>query len=82
MVEVPERDALRAVPHRAKIGTEIYYPVPFHQQACFGYLGHKTGDFPVAEAAAARVLALPVYPELPEAHQARVVEAIGAFYEG
>ena len=35
----------------------------------------------MAEAAAARVLALPVYPELPEAHQARVVEATAAFYQ-
>ena len=80
VVEVPERDALRQYLTEQKIGTEIYYPVPFHQQACFGYLGHKAGDFPVAEAAAARVLALPVYPELPEAHQARVVDAIAAFF--
>ena len=55
--------------------------MPFHRQACFADLGYKTGDFPVAEAAAARVLALPVYPELPAAHQARVVDAIAAFYE-
>ena len=78
VVEVPERDALRQYLTEQKIGTEIYYPVPFHRQECFNYLGYKDGDFPVAEAAAARVLALPVYPELPEAHQARVVEAIAA----
>ncbi len=80
VVEVPERDALRQYLAEQKIGTEIYYPVPFHRQECFKYLGYKDGDFPVAEAAAARVLALPVYPELPEAHQARVVEAIAGFY--
>jgi dTDP-4-amino-4,6-dideoxygalactose transaminase len=80
VVEVPQRDALRQYLTEQKIGTEIYYPVPFHRQECFKYLGYKDGDFPVAEAAAARVLALPVYPELPEAHQARVVEAIGRFY--
>ena len=81
VVEVPERDALRQYLTEQKIGTEIYYPVPFHRQECFQYLGYKDGDFPVAEAAAARVLALPVYPELPEAHQARVVEAIAALLQ-
>ncbi len=82
VVEVPRRDALRQYLTEQKIGTEVYYPVPFHRQECFQYLGYKDGDFPVAEAAAARVLALPVYPELPAAHQARVVEAIAAFYRG
>jgi len=81
VVEVPERDALRQYLSEQKIGTEIYYPVPFHKQECFADLGYTPGDFPVAEAAAARVLALPVYPELPAAHQARVVEAIAAFYK-
>ena len=82
VVRVPERDRLRAHLEAAGIGSEVYYPVPFHLQECFADLGYQAGAFPVAEAAALSSLALPIYPELTEAQQAAVVEAIGHFYRG
>ena len=82
VIRVPQRDKLRAHLDAAKIGTEVYYPVPFHLQACFASLGYKPGAFPEAEAAANDSLALPIYPELTEAQQAAVVNAIRTFYRG
>jgi dTDP-4-amino-4,6-dideoxygalactose transaminase len=76
VVRVADRDRVRAALDARGIGNEVYYPVPFHLQECFLPLGYREGDFPVAEAAAAEVLALPIYGELTEAQQAEVVEVL------
>jgi dTDP-4-amino-4,6-dideoxygalactose transaminase len=80
VIRAPERDGLRARLADAGVGTEIYYPVPFHLQECFAGLGYEAGDFPVAEAAAADSLALPIYGELSEEQQRHVVEQIADYY--
>jgi dTDP-4-amino-4,6-dideoxygalactose transaminase len=76
IVRVPQRDRVRAFLSDRGIGTEIYYPVPFHLQECFSSLGHTRGDFPHAEAAADSTLALPIYGELSADQQASVVAAL------
>jgi dTDP-4-amino-4,6-dideoxygalactose transaminase len=76
IVCVPDRDGVRAALSARQIGTEIYYPVPFHLQECFADLGYARGDFPHAERAADSSLALPIYGELSADQLEAVVEAM------
>jgi len=80
VLRVRNRDGLIAYLKQHDIGAEIYYPVPFHLQDCFSYLGYKLGVFPESERAARETLAIPIYPELNLDQQQQVVEAISDFF--
>ncbi|MGD9949972.1 MAG: DegT/DnrJ/EryC1/StrS family aminotransferase, partial [Desulfobulbus sp.] len=64
VIHVPQRDALRQFLMDNSVGCEIYYPLCLHQQECLQADTYKSQSFPVAEAAAADSLALPIFPEL------------------
>jgi dTDP-4-amino-4,6-dideoxygalactose transaminase len=82
VIRAQRRDELRAHLERSGVGTEVYYPLPLHEQQCFAYLGHAPADFPEAHRAAAEVLALPIYPELGADQREHVVHSIASFYRG
>ncbi len=73
----PERDAIVAELREAGVGADIYYPIPVHRQPYIMERGLHA-DLPVTDAAAARTLALPMYPGLTEAEQAQVIDALRA----
>ena len=70
-----QRDAVRAKLAEKQVGSEIYYPIPLHQQECFQYLSPQN-NLSETEKAATEVLALPIYPELTFAEQKYVVECL------
>jgi len=80
VIRAPRRDELRQYLTDRQIGSEIYYPLPLHEQTSLASLGYRQGDFPISEAAAHEVLALPMYPELRGDEQQTVVETIASFY--
>ncbi|WHT22858.1 DegT/DnrJ/EryC1/StrS family aminotransferase [Crossiella sp. CA-258035] len=82
LIEGEDRDGLARHLAARGIETETYYPTPLPFQPCFAHLGHRRGDFPVAEAAAERALALPLYPDLTFAQLDRVCAAVEEFYTG
>jgi dTDP-4-amino-4,6-dideoxygalactose transaminase len=82
VVAVPARDAVRAYLTDHGVGTEVYYPVPFHLQECFASLGYRRGDFPEAERASASTLALPIYAELTPTQQEIVVDTLADALSG
>jgi len=82
IIRVVQRDELRNFLTKNDIGTEIYYPVPFHLQECFADLNYKKGDFPLSEQAGDTSIALPIYPELSAEQQKFVVEKIKELISG
>jgi dTDP-4-amino-4,6-dideoxygalactose transaminase len=80
VVRTAERDPLLAHLRAAGIGAGVHYPIPLHLQPAWRWLGYARGDLPATEAWAAECLSLPLYPELGEAAQDRVVAAVRAFF--
>ncbi len=79
VLRVPRRDALREHLATHGIASEVYYPIPLHQQPALREL-FPAAHLPESERAAREVLALPIFPELRQEEQDRVVAAIADFF--
>jgi dTDP-4-amino-4,6-dideoxygalactose transaminase len=73
------REDLRQYLAARKILTAVHYPTPVHLQPAYRHLGHKAGDFPVAEALCGAEVTLPMFPELADAEVDRVIQAVSAW---
>jgi dTDP-4-amino-4,6-dideoxygalactose transaminase len=80
VIQCDDRDGLASALKDKGIATGIHYPIPLHLQPCFqGMPSAGRGKLPVTEKLADRILSLPIYPELTEAQQDRVVGSMREF---
>jgi dTDP-4-amino-4,6-dideoxygalactose transaminase len=78
VVCVPDRDRVLKELHAADIGAGIHYPYPIHLTPAFAGPRHPQGAFPVSERTCQQLLSLPIFPEITEEQQERVVSVLAA----
>ncbi len=78
-IQTERRDALRSHLAEEGIATGLHYPTPLHLQSALRFLGHRSGEFPTSERLAQKTLSLPLYPQMSDEQQDRVVEAVRSF---
>lgn len=81
VIQTNERDALQKVLKSKGVETAIHYPVPIHLQPACKYLGHRKGDFPVAETQADRILTIPIHQYLQVSDLSYVSKNINKFFK-
>jgi dTDP-4-amino-4,6-dideoxygalactose transaminase len=64
VIQAEDREALRDYLAQRGIETGLHYPIPLHQSEAYASLGYRTGDFPVTEKLAQRIVSLPMYPDM------------------
>lgn len=76
VLRVPNRDRILQELREQGIGAGIHYPIPVHLQPAYQYLNQKCGAYPISEQAADQILSLPIFPELTQAQQDRVIDTL------
>jgi dTDP-4-amino-4,6-dideoxygalactose transaminase len=76
-----ERDELVDHLQELGVGAAQHYE-PLHTAPKGRELGYEIGDLPTTEREAARLLRLPVHPNVSEPDRRHVVDAVTAFYDG
>lgn len=81
VIETDHREPLQAYLGEHDISVGIHYPVPIHLQPAYADLGYGPGSFPVTEAAAGRILSLPMYPHMPLESIVHVADTVRAYFQ-
>jgi dTDP-4-amino-4,6-dideoxygalactose transaminase len=76
VIQVEHRDRVLAHLNADGVGAGIHYPFPLHLTEAYAHLDLTRGAFPVSEAAAERILSLPIHPHITPDQQEYVVEAL------
>jgi dTDP-4-amino-4,6-dideoxygalactose transaminase len=76
VVRVQNREEFMKQLAAVDIATGIHYPIPLHLQEAYVSLGYKKGDFPVTERVSAEIVSLPMFPQLENEQQQRVVSEV------
>ena len=74
------RDALAAFLRGRGVATGLHYPQPVHLAPAYAWLGHREGEFPVAEALARELLSLPIFPGMTHEQVEWVVDSVHEFF--
>ncbi len=78
-IRCARRDELEEYLNSNSIATNKHYPIPMHLQDCYKGLGHKKGDFPIAEEISATELSIPLYYGMTGEEIDYVIEKINSF---
>jgi dTDP-4-amino-4,6-dideoxygalactose transaminase len=81
-IEVGNRDEFRADLASKGVPTAVYYPIPLHLHKPYADFPIAPGGLPVSEAAAHRVVSLPMHPDMSDAHVDQVINAVLSAPEG
>ncbi len=76
-----ERDALQKYLQDNDIGTNIYYPIPLHQQPVYAKTYNMTPSVPIAEYRAKNTIAIPMHPFLTTKEIKYIIKTIKRFFE-
>lgn len=78
---VQTADRERMMRHLLDKGVQsaLHYPVPCHLQKAYAFLGYKEGDLPRSEALASTCVSLPMFAELTQEEQERVIDAVNSY---
>ncbi|WAM30726.1 DegT/DnrJ/EryC1/StrS family aminotransferase [Caldicellulosiruptor naganoensis] len=79
ILQYENRDKILEYLTQKGIATGIYYPVPLHLTKALRFLGHKEGDFKVAEEVSKRAFAIPMFPELKDEEVEFIISSINEF---